>query len=165
MGAVCWPFIVSVNVPRGLLPLNGTLSINGVAVGAGSSVSASDIAAGRLLFTPAANAKGTPYASFTFQVQDDGGTASGGADTDPTPNTIVVNVTSANDAPLTADRTIGVNLSGTTSSIYRFSAGDFNFSDPLDVPADALLAVTIVSLPTSGALNLNGTPVQAGATI
>src|SRR5438552_4092441 len=32
------------------------------------------ITAGKLVFTPAANANGTPEASFTFQVQDDGGT-------------------------------------------------------------------------------------------
>ena len=34
------------------------------------------------MFTPAANANGTAYASFTFQVQDDGGTANGGVDLD-----------------------------------------------------------------------------------
>ena len=35
------------------------------------------------MFTPAANANGAGYASFTFQVQDDGGTANGGVDLDP----------------------------------------------------------------------------------
>src|SRR5262249_49809734 len=65
------------------LPGAGTLTDNGVAVTAGQFVSVSDINAGRLVFTPAANANGTGYASFTFQVQDDGGTASGGVDTDP----------------------------------------------------------------------------------
>ena len=39
--------------------------------------------AGKLVFTPAANANGAGYASFTFQVQDDGGTANGGVDLDP----------------------------------------------------------------------------------
>ena len=37
------------------------------------------------VFTPAANANGTGYASFTFQVQDDGGTANGGVEHDQTP--------------------------------------------------------------------------------
>ena len=41
-------------------------------------------AAGNCSFTPAANANGAAYASFTFQVQDDGGTANGGVDLDPT---------------------------------------------------------------------------------
>ena len=44
-----------------------------------------DINGGKLMFTPAANANGAGYASFTFQVQDDGGTANGGVDLDPTP--------------------------------------------------------------------------------
>ena len=64
------------------LPAAGTLTLNGVAVTAGQFVSAADIAAGNLVFTPAANANGAGYASFTFQVQDDGGTANGGVDLD-----------------------------------------------------------------------------------
>ena len=55
---------------------------------AGQFVSAADIAAGWLKFSPAADANGSSYASFTFQVQDDGGTANGGVDLDPSPNTI-----------------------------------------------------------------------------
>ncbi|MEI7970863.1 MAG: cadherin-like domain-containing protein, partial [Betaproteobacteria bacterium] len=50
-------------------------------------------------FTPAANANGTGYASFSFQVQDDGGTANGGVDLDSTPNTLTFDVTAVNDAP------------------------------------------------------------------
>ena len=34
---------------------------------------------------PGGDANGAGYASFTFQVQDDGGTANGGIDLDPTP--------------------------------------------------------------------------------
>jgi hypothetical protein len=51
------------------------------------------------VFTPAPNANGLAYASFTFQVQDTGGTAGGGADLDPTPNTVTINVTPVNDPP------------------------------------------------------------------
>ena len=43
-----------------------------------------DITAGKLTFSPAANGNGQPYTSFTFQVQDDGGTDNGGVDLDPT---------------------------------------------------------------------------------
>src|SRR5437763_521459 len=75
------------------LPDAGCPKYNGTAVTAGQFVSAADIAAGKLVFTPAANANGSPYASFTFQVQDDGGTANGGVDLDPTPNTLTINVT------------------------------------------------------------------------
>ena len=43
---------------------------------------------------------------FTFQVQDDGGTANGGVDLDQSANTITINVTSVNDAPAGTDKTV-----------------------------------------------------------
>ena len=43
--------------------------------------------------TPAANATGTPYDSFLFKVQDDGGTANGGANLDSISRTMTINVT------------------------------------------------------------------------
>ena len=55
------------------VPGAGTLSLSGAAVSAGQFVSVTDINAGNLVFTPATNANGTGYASFTFQVQDNGG--------------------------------------------------------------------------------------------
>ena len=88
------------------LPGAGTLTDNAVAVVAGQSIALADITGGLLQFTPAANANGAGYASFTFQVQDDGGTANGGVDLDPTPNTITVNVTAVNDAPAGTDKTV-----------------------------------------------------------
>ena len=81
------------------LPAAGTLKLDGVAVTAGQYVSAADIAAGLLVFQAAADANGTSYTSFTFQVQDNGGTASGGSDLDASPNTITYNVTAVNDTP------------------------------------------------------------------
>jgi len=81
------------------LPAAGTVRLNGTAVTAGQYVSAADIGAGLLTFHPAANGNGTPYSSFTFQVQDDGGTANGGADLDASPNTLTINVTAVNDTP------------------------------------------------------------------
>ena len=82
------------------LPASGTLKLSGVAVTAGQSISAADISAGNLTLSPAANANGPPYTSFTFQVQDNGGTANGGVDLDQSPNTITINVTPVNDAPV-----------------------------------------------------------------
>ena len=81
------------------LPAAGTVRLNGTAVTAGQYVSAANIGAGLLVFHPAANANGTPYTSFTFQVQDNGGTANGGTDLDASPNTLTFNVTAVNDAP------------------------------------------------------------------
>ena len=70
-------------------------------------------------------------------MQDDGGTANGGVDLDPTPNTITVNVTSVNDAPAGTDKTV-TTLEDTA---YTFAAADFGFSDPNDSPANSLSAV------------------------
>jgi Ca2+-binding RTX toxin-like protein/Mg-chelatase subunit ChlD len=82
------------------LPASGTLSVGGAPVNAGDMVAVSDINAGRLIFTPAPDANGLGYAQIGFQVRDDGGTANGGVDTDPTPNTITFNVSAVNDGPV-----------------------------------------------------------------
>ncbi|MFY3040139.1 retention module-containing protein [Achromobacter xylosoxidans] len=60
------------------LPTDGTLTLNGQAVSVNTVVSAADIAAGKLVYTPSASGQDT---SFGFQVRDDGGTANGGKDT------------------------------------------------------------------------------------
>ena len=57
---------------------------------------------------PATNASGSGYASFTFQVRDDGGTANGGDDLDPSADTITINVTADNDDPDAVDDTLTV---------------------------------------------------------
>ena len=131
------------------LPAAGTLTDNGVAVTAGQFIPVADITGGKLKFTPAANANGAAYASFTFQVQDDGGTANGGVDLDPSPKTITINVTAVNDAPAGTDKTV-TTLEDTA---YTFTAADFGFSDPNDSPANTLLAVKITTLPTAGTLD------------
>ncbi|TBO28675.1 tandem-95 repeat protein, partial [Aquabacterium lacunae] len=75
------------------LPLAGSLSLNGAPVAAGQVVSLADIEAGKLVFTPAANANGNAYATFGFSVQDSAGSF------DTVPNVVTVNVTSVNDDP------------------------------------------------------------------
>ncbi len=76
------------------LPGAGTLRNNGAPVVAAAIVSAADLAAGKLKFTPPPGANGTPYTSFTFRVQDDGIAVGGGANRDPTARTMAINVTS-----------------------------------------------------------------------
>lgn len=90
------------------IPANGVLSLGGTPVVAGQVITAANIA--NLTWTPAADASGTALASFTFHVRDNGGTANGGQDTDPTPNTFTFNVTAVNDAPInTLPSSFGVN--------------------------------------------------------
>ena len=72
------------------LPGAGTLARSGTPVTLGQSVAADDL--GNLTFTPAANASGDPYTTFTFRVSD--GTVESGD-----PYTMTIDVTPVNDAP------------------------------------------------------------------
>src|SRR5690606_24794610 len=99
--------------------------------------------------------------SFTFQVQDNGGTANGGVDLDPTPNTITIDVTSVNDAPSGSNNTITINEDGS----HTFALADFGFSDSNDSPENSLLAVLITTVPANGSLTLDGVAVTANQSI
>lgn len=87
------------------LPAAGQLRLAGAPVVAGQEISAANVAAGSLTFVPAVGASGNDYATFTFQVRDNGGTANGGIDLDPTPNTMTIDVAASlvlgeSDVPL-----------------------------------------------------------------
>ena len=105
---------------------------------------------------PTPTARAMP--SFTFQVQDNGGTSNGGVDLDPTARTLTINVTAVNDAPVGTANTVTTN----EDTAYVFTTIDFGFSDPGDAPANALLAVKVTTLPGAGTLTLNGVAVTAG---
>ena len=90
------------------LPAAGELTDNGSPVGAGDDIALADITGGKLKFTPATNANGSGYAAFAFKVRDDGGTANGGDDLDPSADTITINVTADNDDPDAVDDTLAV---------------------------------------------------------
>ncbi|WP_159451591.1 Ig-like domain-containing protein, partial [Planktothrix sp. PCC 11201] len=136
----------------------GSLTLNGTPVTAGSFVTVNDITTGNLKFTPAPNQNGNNYANFTFQVQDDGGTANNGdVNLDQSPNTLTINVTPVNDEPSGTDKTVTTN----EDIAYTFTTNDFGFSDSLD--NNNFAQVKITTLPTTGSLTLNGTPVTAGS--
>ncbi|MCA1971595.1 MAG: tandem-95 repeat protein [Caenispirillum sp.] len=134
------------------LPGAGSLTLNGVAVSAGQTVSVTDIAAGRLVFTPAPDANGAGYASFGFQVQDDGGTANGGVDLDPTPNTITIDVTPVNDAPTVTPIDLGVILEDGSRTITRANL----LAGAGDVDGDTLTAMNLTIATGSGTLTDHG---------
>ncbi len=79
------------------LPSLGSLTLSNVAVASNQLVSIASINAGLLKFTPVADANGNSYASFQFQVQDNG---PAGLNLDLTPNLIAFDVTPVNDAPV-----------------------------------------------------------------
>jgi Ca2+-binding RTX toxin-like protein len=115
------------------LPAGGTLYLNNSSISSGTYVSAADIAAGRLTYVPATDS--TTTRSFTFQVQDSGGTANGGVDLDQSPNTITFAIT-ADDGDYTGGQTFGLNVgnrsiadnSGTDTLIISASAAYSNFN-------------------------------------
>ncbi len=103
------------------LPAAGVLKYAGTAItateiAAGYEVTTADITAGKLTFTPALNANGAGYTSFTFQVRDNGGTSNGGVDADSTPNSVAFSVTPVNDAPVLTSGT-GHNMPNQTEEI------------------------------------------------
>ena len=79
-----------------------------------------DIDAGKLIYTPPANANGSGYASFTFKVND-------GTDDSASAYTLTIDVTAvaANADPTASDRTVTTN----EDTDYTFAAADFNFAD------------------------------------
>ncbi|MEJ0040526.1 MAG: tandem-95 repeat protein [Gammaproteobacteria bacterium] len=145
------------------LPASGTLYLGEEAITAqdvtgGLFVSASDIAQGLLTFVPAPGANGDALASFQFLVRDDGGTAHGGLDLDPTAHTLTVNVAPVNDAPVAQNNAATAD----EDTPYTFGAGDFRITDIED---NALSAVIIRSLPANGSLYFSGelvTPESLG---
>ena len=121
------------------LPAAGTLTDNGVAVTAGQFICRGRYHAGRLKFTPAANANGTPTPASPSRSRTTAARPTAASISIQSPKTITVNVTSVNDAPAGTDKTV-TTLEDTA---YTFSAADFGFSDPNDTPANNLLAVKI----------------------
>ena len=90
------------------LPTLGTLADRGTAVTANDYVNKSDIDAGRLVYTPGANASGSAYASFSFRVND-------GLVDSASAYTMTIDVTAVAD-PATGRPTISVR------NVYRVPA-------------------------------------------
>src|SRR6185503_12692246 len=131
------------------LPGLGTLTNNNVPVNAGDFIPVADINGGLLKFTPVPNGNGTPYTTFTFQVQDNGG----GTDLDPTPNTMTINVTGVNDGPV---NTVPGPQATNEDVALVFSSGNSNQISVADPDAGAN-PVKITLTATNGTLTLSTT--------
>ena len=143
-------------------PVNGNLLFNGSIVSVGETIPLTSIALGELSFTPTSNLSGTALQGFDFEIVDDGGTANGGSNTDPTPNTISLDIQSVSDAPQGADNLISV----TEDTPLPLTLANFGFSDPQDsTNPDQPTFVTINQAPVTGILNLNGSAVTNGTTV
>lgn len=120
----------------------------------------SSIGVPELAYAPAANGSGSPYASFTFQVEDDG---IGGSTIDPAPKSFVINVLPSPDPPALAipiaDRTATEN----TPFSFQIPSDRFVDPDPLSVLSYAMADANGDPLPSWLAYNpatrtLTGTP-------
>lgn len=126
------------------LPVGGALKLDGVEVIAGQEVSAADITAGKLVYTPAANANSTLNLAPTlgFQVRDAGGSVDGGVDLGAGISILTLSVAPVNDAPTAADGsgTPGASVSGALREGSLLSANR-DISD-VDLDTDGLAAAT-----------------------
>ncbi len=117
----------------------GTLQYNGINVT--TNQDCNDVT--KLVFTPAANANGNPYASFNFKVIDATNTLSTSS------YQMNLNVTPVPDNPTSANKTVTTN----EDVAYSFLTSDFAFSD---ADGDVFSSVKIATLPANGTLQYNG---------
>jgi len=103
------------------LPRRGKLNLNGEAVDLGQSISVADIDAGKLAFTPVADANGKAYARVGFKVSD-------GEDFSTSTYYLTVNVDAVNDAPTVA-KAVTTPLSVTEGRVFSYSLPSGTFSD------------------------------------
>ncbi|HEY9763093.1 MAG TPA: VCBS domain-containing protein, partial [Trichocoleus sp.] len=152
------------------LPTTGTLKLNGNAITAGTEITAANIPF--LIYTPVANGNGTNYANFTFQVRDNGGTANGGANLDPTPNTITFNVIPVNDAPVAVtDTATAVEAGGANNQTVGTNPAGNVLTHDTDVDAgDTKTVVSVInpvasstiSIPTLGSTSISNPASVSG---
>ena len=127
---------------------SGTLTLTGSVASINAFIAASNVT-----FTTALNA--TAPVTLTVTTNDQGNS--------PAPalndvDTVTLNVTAVNDAPTGTDATVAT----AEDTAYTFTLADFGFADPSDVPANALLAVRIASLPLVGSLTNNAVALNVG---
>ena len=120
-------------------------------------ITATDIAANKLRLNPTADENGSPYTTIGFSVND------GDADS-ATPNTITVNVTAVNDAPVADNETNSVNEDATvtvtdgTSDVLHGDT-DVDSGDTLTVTQIAVTGASNSSVASSSSYNSNGRSV------
>jgi uncharacterized repeat protein (TIGR01451 family) len=105
----------------------------------------------QLVFTPAPDAAGNPYATFNYKLKDSASTFSAAT------YQVTINVTGIAEPPT------GGNDAVTTpeDTTYTFQVSDFTFSDGDN---DAFAGIELAGLETAGDLEYNGGDVVAGLT-
>ena len=137
-----------------LLDHDGNPATDPVVVTSGTSVSAADIALGRLTFLPGANLSGTGAATIGFFVVSEGGSPN----MDLSVNTLTIDITAVDDAP------VAVNDTGTTdeasTTIITVLGNDGDIDGPVPAVAEingaAVTVGQIVTLTSGATARLNG---------
>ncbi len=129
------------------LPATGSLKLNGVAVAAGQTIPVADLNSNQLRYTPVPNGQGTNLASFTFQVQDNGG---GAANLDLSPNVFTFTVANVNDAPtLSSDDIAAAPINEDTTNSTGTLVSEL-LSGMNDVDPGALKGMAVYSVAPNG---------------
>jgi Ca2+-binding RTX toxin-like protein len=140
------------------LPTKGTLKLSGASVSVNQSISVADIVAGKLAFTPVADANGSAYAKVGFKVSD-------GKDLSTSAYYLTVNITAVNDAPTVA-KPITTPLSLIEGKAFSFSLPSGTFKDVddkvLTYSATGLLAGMVID-PKTG--KISGSPGYSAADV
>jgi Ca2+-binding RTX toxin-like protein len=136
------------------LPVAGSLKLNGIAVIANQSITSTDITAGKLAFTPAANANGTNYANFSFKVSD--GTALSSA-----AYTMTFNVTAINDVPTLSTFALPVTSGNEDSQITVRFANLQTQGNEADI--DGSVSAFVVKAVSTGTLKIGTSSTTATA--
>ena len=98
------------------LPGDGTLALDGTDVILNQEITKSDIDDGDLTFTPATDATGSPYTTFTFKVND-------GDDDSASAYTMTVNVATSSDATLSAITVTGGTVHDVAADRLSYEVG------------------------------------------
>ena len=141
--------LVSVKITALLEEGRGTLAFDGTEITSSvlpRTVTKAELDASKLIYTPLNNWNG--HATFRFKVND-------GSVDSASAYTMLVSVTSVNDLPTSAGKTVTI-IKG---EAHTFEADDFAFTDVDD--RDTLASVKITTLPQAGTLTLRGVALAA----
>ncbi|MGE0055708.1 MAG: FG-GAP-like repeat-containing protein [Hyphomicrobium sp.] len=134
------------------LPINGTLTLAGVAVAAGQVIASTDVS--NLAFAPAPDNFAVNYTSFTFSVSD-------GSLFSSAPNTLTVDVRPVNDLPVITSNggedTATVTLPENSTYITTVTASDLDLGQTFTYSILATDAVVQID-PITGVLTFNDPP-------
>jgi hypothetical protein len=140
------------------LPSIGELQVGGVAVSIGSEIASGDISTGNFTYVSDTSVTDETTVSFTFDIADQGSSTVSGLDDGIM--TIVI-AEEENEPPSSIDdNSLGLSYGDTV--IFTSANFQVGYADP---EGDAAYSIKVLSLPTSGELQLDGVAVNVNQEI